>query len=217
MAKYASLNIRWKRLWAHLFGQQPTFTRTYPTHFVWRFMEAALLFADCLYLPEMLVFLNQFFKPNTRKLTPYEIELARSIFGEIIDYQKVSIDDKARIGCKKYQFAYVSFCVINTWGQLSEPHFIHEMVHIWQYQRLGSVYIPRALYAQRTPEGYNYGGINGLRQMAEQGRGLADFNFEQQGDVVADYFCLLNGFRPHWCPADQKYLVDFERVINFNC
>lgn len=177
-------------------------------------MEAMLLLADCLFVPEFLMRLHQVFKSNTRKLTAYEVDLARSIFGDSIDYQKVRIDEQAHIGCRKHHFAYVGFCVINAWGQLCEPHFIHEMVHVWQYQRLGSVYIPRALYAQRTPEGYDYGGVAGLRRMAEQGRGLHDFNFEQQGDVVADYFCLLAGHRPRWCPADRAYLVDFEKVVH---
>ena len=207
--------MRGQRLWVHLSGQKPTFARTYPAHLPWRCMEALLLLADCLFLPELLMWLNQVFKSNTRKLTLRETALARSIFGDSIDYQKVRIDEKAHIGCRQYHFAYVGFCVVNTWGRLSDAHFIHEMVHVWQYQRLGSVYIPRALYAQRTPEGYNYGGIAALRQMAEQGRGLADFNFEQQGDVVADYFCLLQGHQPRWCAADRKYLVDFERILNY--
>lgn len=174
-----------------------------------------MLLADCLFLPEILILLNQLFKPATRKLTLREVALARSIFGNSINYQHVRIDERARIGCKNHHFAYVGFCIINAWGPLSDPHFIHEMVHVWQYQRLGSVYIPRALYAQRTAEGYNYGGIESLRHMAGQGRGLADFNLEQQGDVVADYFCLRQGFKPRWCPADRDYLDDFERVIDF--
>ncbi len=173
------------------------------------------MLADCLYLPELLVGLHQFFKPNTRKLTLREIALARSIFGESIDYQKVRVDEQSIIGCQKHQFAYVGFYVINAWGPLSDPHFIHEMVHIWQYQRLGSVYIPRALYAQRTREGYDYGGIAGLRWMAEQKRGLADFNFEQQGDVVADYFCLREGYQPRWCTGQEQCLADFEQVLAF--
>ena len=207
------LTIRIQRLWRHLSGQRPTFLQTYPQHFAWRCMEALLLLGDCLFLPGILIFFHQIFKLNTRRLTAQEIHLAQSVFGNSIDYQKVRIDERAQIGCKKYHFAYVSFYLINAWGKMSEPHLIHEMVHVWQYQRLGSVYIPRALYAQRTPEGYNYGGIKALRQMAEQGRGLADFNFEQQGDVVADYFCLLRGFRPRWCASNREYLVDFERVL----
>ena len=204
---------RVQRLWAHLSGQQPSYVRTYPRHLAWRSMEAFLLLADCLYLPELLMLLNRIFKTNTRRLTTDEIALARSIFGDSINYKKVWIDERAHIGCRQHHLAYVGFCVINAWGPLSEPLYLHEMVHVWQYQRLGSVYIPRALYAQRTPAGYNYGGIAGLRRAAEQGRGLADFNFEQQGDLVADYFCLLQGYEPRWCPDEVGYLGDFERVV----
>jgi len=28
-------------------------------------------------------------------------------------------------------------------------------VHVWQYENLGAIYIPKALSAQFTPEGYN--------------------------------------------------------------
>lgn len=161
----------------------------------------------------MALLVHQVCKPRTRRLYPQEIALAQNVFGNSIQYAKVRLDEHARLVCRRQQLAYVSFQMINTWGPLSEPHFIHEMVHVWQYQHRGSVYIPRALYAQRTTEGYNYGGIPGLRQATEQGRGLADFNFEQQGDVVADYFCLKHGYPPRWCPADPMYIADFERVI----
>lgn len=157
--------------------------------------------------------LNRLFKPNTRLLSEREIALARSIFGEAIDYQKVRMDERSHIGCRQYRFAYVGFYFINSWGKLSDPVLIHELVHVWQYQRLGSVYIPRALWAQCTPEGYNYGGISTLQRAIEQGKSLTDFNYEQQGDIVADYFCLKNGWKPRWCGADKTYLPVFEAII----
>lgn len=160
------------------------------------------------------MWLNRLFKPGTRPLTVRETNLARSIFGAAVQYQNVRIDERARIGCRRYRFAYVGFQVINCWGQLSDPHFIHEMVHVWQYQRLGAVYIPRALWAQRTPEGYQYGGIEALRRAVETGKNLMDFNFEQQGDIVADYYCLQNGWQPRWCAGDSAYLPVFEQIIH---
>ena len=156
--------------------------------------------------------LNRLSKPNTRRLSERETALARSIFGESIDYRKVRFDERSYIGCRQYRFAYVGFCFINSWGPLFDPHFIHEMLHVWQYRCLGSVYIPRALWAQRTPEGYNYGGVDALQQALEQGKSLTDFNFEQQGDIVADYFCLKNGWKPRWCAADKAYLPVFEAI-----
>lgn len=188
-------------------------TANHPVTVSWRLLETAFLLADLLFLPEFLMLLNCIFKPNTRRLTGREIALARSVFGETIDYQKVRLDERSFIGCRQFRFAYVGFHFVNSWGALSDPHFIHEMVHVWQYQRLGSVYIPRALWAQRTAEGYNYGGIAALQKALEQGKTLSDFNYEQQGDIVADYFCLKNGWKPRWCAANRTYLSVFEAII----
>ena len=43
-----------------------------------------------------------------------------------------------------------------------------------------------ALYAQRWGGGYNYGGIAALSQ--HQDKGMMAFNFEQQAEIVEDYF-----------------------------
>lgn len=188
-------------------------TSSHPVTTSWRLIESLFRIADLLFLPQLLMLLNRLFKPNTRRLTEREMALARSIFGETIDYQKVRLDERSYIGCKHYRFAYVGFHFINCWGALSDPIFIHEMVHVWQYRRFGSVYIPRALWAQRTPEGYNYGGIAALQKAVEQDKSLTDFNYEQQGDIVADYFCLKNGWKPRWCAVEGAYLPVFEAVI----
>jgi hypothetical protein len=180
---------------------------------MWRVFETSFFLTDLLFFPETLMLLNRIFKPNTRRLTEREIALARSIFGETIDYQKVRLDERSFVGCRQFQFAYVGFHFVNSWGQLSEPHFIHEMVHVWQFQRIGSVYIPRALWAQRTAEGYDYGGVSALQKAAEQGKTLTDFNYEQQADIVADYFCLQNGWKPRWCEPNQAHLPVFESLM----
>lgn len=210
---------RWKRLINHRMATN------HPATIMWRIVETTFLLADLLFLPEILMLLNRLFKPNTRRLTPHEIALARSIFGETIDYQKVRVDERSFIGCRQFRFAYVGFHFVNCWGKLSDAHFIHEMVHVWQYQRLGSVYIPRALWAQRTAEGYNYGGIEALKKALERHEADAQheakprasiflsFNYEQQGDIVADYFCLKNGLKPRWCAANKAYLPVFEALM----
>jgi hypothetical protein len=182
----------------------------YPNTFTWRMLEWFCRGLELVFFPEFLMMLNRAFKPNTRILHNHEITLAKSVFGQSIDCQKVRIDDRSSIGCKKHHFAYVGFNFINSWGALSEAHFIHEMVHVWQYQKLGIVYIPRALYAQTTAEGYNYGGIATLQKARKEGKNLLDFNYEQQGDIVADYFRLRCHHVPIWCERNQAYLPDFE-------
>ncbi len=185
----------------------------YPSHIFWKMLEGGFMLLDLLRVPQCMIWLNGRVKSNTRALTQREEFLARSIFGDNIDYQKVRIDECAQLGCRKFHFAYVGFQVINCWGPLSDRHFMHEMVHIWQYQRFGARYIPRALWAQRTVAGYNYGGIHALRHTAEAGNGLKSFNWEQQADIVADFFCLKNGISPRWCESDSAYLPVFEEIV----
>lgn len=71
---------------------------------------------------------------------------------------------------------------------------VHEVVHIWQYNRVGAAYIPRALAAQRSAMGYNYGGLRPL----ERGRSLEAFNYEQQADIIEDAYRLANGSPARW-------------------
>ncbi len=189
---------------------QKYFPQPYPTTFRWRVLEASVRVLDFLFLPEFLMFLNKIFKKNVRPLTPREIELAKFVFRESIDLHKVRLDERSRIGCRKYHFAYVGFYFINSWGSLDDATLIHELVHVWQYKKFGALYIPRALIAQWTAEGYNYGGIENLRRARRLGKKLTDFNYEQQGDIVADYFRLRVGQWPRWCAADVRYLPDFE-------
>lgn len=176
-------------------------------------MESMLLLADCLGVPDLLLWINRTCKPGTRPLHARERALAESIFGDNLPYDRIRIDERSHIGCRRYRFAYVGFTCINSWGALCDPHFIHELVHVWQYEQVGSVYIPRALHAQRSKAGYNYGGPEALQAALEAGKDLRHFNYEQQGDIAADYFCLLHGYTPLYCPADRRYLPLFRAVI----
>jgi len=153
-------------------------------------------------------------KSNVRKLTDREVFLATFIFKDAIDYSKVRIDERAYLGPKQYNFCYVSFNTINSWGKMSDDIFIHELTHIWQYQHVGAVYIPRALHAQRSSEGYNYGGLPGLRLAVQQNKRFIDFNYEQQGDLVADYFRILHGGKPYWGNACLEDISWYEHFIH---
>ena len=132
--------------------------------------------------------------PRLRKLTPREIALLQPIFGGSVPYQAVRLDERARYGPRRYRFCYVSFRTINSWGPIDEAILVHEMVHIWQYQQFGACYIPRALAAQRTSAGYDYGGLAGLRNSDY----LTDFNYEQMASVVEDAFRLRRGLPPRY-------------------
>jgi len=62
--------------------------------------------------------------------------------------------------------------------------FVHEVCHVWQYQRTGVRYIAEALWAQWTvPDAYNW------KKEVERGRiRWQDFNREAQAQLVQDVF-----------------------------
>ncbi len=64
---------------------------------------------------------------------------------------------------------------------------VHEMVHVRQFEVVGSVYIWQALRAQRA-EGYSYGGWGQLSDDRHRGRRLKDYNREQQSQIAEDYY-----------------------------
>lgn len=69
---------------------------------------------------------------------------------------------------------------------------IHELVHVYQYEQVGSAYVPQALSAQHSAEGYDYGGAEGLVTDRAAGLAYRDYNREQQAQIVQDYFNTLH-------------------------
>ena len=69
---------------------------------------------------------------------------------------------------------------------------MHELTHAWQYQHDGIVYLYQAVFKSPTykyaPEGKQ---DETLRASSKEGKVFRDFNREQQGDIVRDYYFYL--------------------------
>ena len=185
---------RWRRLLIHF--AVLTGTKQYDRYFraesLWEWWADLLCYlADIFAVPELYESIIGIVKWNIRALTEKEKDLCTSLFGNSIDIRLVRVDDRAKIGLKKLALAYVSFNTINYRKKIRTAILVHELVHIWQYQQFGSVYISKALKAQKSEEGYDYGGVSRLYQMMLSGKHLTDFNFEQQADIVEDYYKML--------------------------
>ena len=146
---------------------------------------------DIMAIPELYHLTNRIIKWNIRPLTESEIIIGKDIFGVSIDFSQVRIDENAKIGIEKIALAYVSFNTINYIQKIEREVYIHELMHIWQYQHFGSIYIGRAIKAQISKEGYDYGGIANLYKVMLRGGSLLEFNFEQQADIVEDYYKIV--------------------------
>ena len=182
----------------------------------WWISSLFLLF-DCLAFPEIYETLMDLVKWRSRALTEQEQKLAAFIFGDSVALWRVRIDDRAWLGPKQYRIAYVSFYTINSWGQLSVPLLVHELVHVWQFEKHGSRYIVESLWAQRSDEGYNYGGEDRLQQAAYAGEWLDAFNFEQQAEIIEDYYRLLAGMKPQWGSNKRgRLMLQYQYVKELN-
>lgn len=154
------------------------------------FIFVVILTLDMMGIPEIYEMTQGIVKWNTRPMNLHEQNIAQSVFGNSIESSTVAVDDRAIYSTGKHAFAYVSFNTINFHKCLSDDVFVHELVHIWQYQKFGSVYIFKALQAQRSKEGYDYGGIEQLYADMLEGKKLYTYNFEQQAEIIQDYYKL---------------------------
>ncbi len=128
------------------------------------------------------------------RLTASEIAEASQVFGaDTVDYGSVRV---AHGGLLPLFFslnkgrAFVLFRTVNLPRRSRSSRenldiLTHELVHVFQYQLVGSVYIWQALRAQRA-EGYGYGGWEALA--AAPRPSYSSFNREQQGQIVQDYY-----------------------------
>ena len=133
---------------------------------------------------------------GTSPLTDNELAAASSVLGDkAIRYSSVRV---AEGGLLRLVFrlnrnrAFTTFHTINLPGSgpHARPHLeivVHELVHVYQFERVGSKYIWQALRAQRTG-GYSYGGWAALVEDRGNGKRLRDYNREQQGQMAQDYY-----------------------------
>ena len=150
-------------------------------------------------------------RPEDRPLTTGEIALARSVFGDTIDYCSVQL-------CRrKWAFFQPRHVVMAPRGRIHfHPHgdlwrddfaaadlghqglFIHEMTHVWQHQR--GVYLPLARHPFCR---YHYA--------IRPGWPLSRYGIELQAEVVRHSFLLRHGQRVAGAPP----LAQYETILPF--
>lgn len=153
---------------------------------------------------------------TARALTDGEQSLAQLLFGDAIDYARVRIHDRGYFWMFQSRHTAVApngqiyfnredfLTDFSLAGPKGIHWFMHEMVHVWQWQ-LG--YRLRLRGACRIGLSYRY-------ELAPDKR-LGDFNMEAQGDLLADYF-MLRFFNAHGALAQTQYasaLPLFEQVL----
>jgi len=140
-----------------------------------------------------------------RSLTPGEIDIARSIFGDAIDYSKVQM-----VKGKWWPFQPPNAAMAPNGNIYFHPHaggwsedfsrealgrqgfFIHEMTHVWQAQRGGLLYLP----LMRHPFcRYSY--------ELKPGKPFGRYGLEQQAEIVRHRFLADRGVALDGTPSRQ--------------
>ena len=138
----------------------------------------------------------------SRSLTPGEIELARSVFGDAIDYSRVRLF-KGKwwpFHPRNAAMAPMGNIYFHPEGQVwsddfskeslgRQGFFIHEMTHVWQAQRSGRFYLP----LMRHPFcRYSY--------ELKPGKPFRLYGLEQQAEIVAHSFLARRGAQIAFVP-----------------
>jgi hypothetical protein len=129
--------------------------------------------------------------PGKRPLTPAETQKLQRVFGGGLNYGPVCLVKLSRfVTTLNGSRAFVTGNAVNLpesdylaiQNGRSFPLLVHEMTHIWQFQRKGWGYVAEALWAQSFGDGYDY--AKALRQ----GTAWRKMNPEQQAQMIEDAF-----------------------------
>jgi len=159
-----------------------------------RAVQILLEVLDMVGTPEIFAFVWRI-ATRTSPLRGEEIAAAAAVLGpNAMRYQDIRVAQGGVlrwIFARNGQRAFATFHTINLPEQGNHQRsnvdiVVHEIVHVYQYERAGSRYFAEALLAQRE-EGYGYGGVEGLADALHKGKQLRNFNREQQAQIVQDY------------------------------
>jgi hypothetical protein len=145
-----------------------------------------------------------------RSLTSGEMEMARSIFGDAIDYSKVLLIEGKWWPLHPRGAAMAPMGNIwfhpqgGGWSEdfSSEPlavqgFFMHELTHVWQAQRRGRFYLP----LMRHPFcRYSY--------RLKPGKPFASYGLEQQAEIVRHRFLADRGASIEPIPPPKLLRLD---------
>ncbi|OTG81762.1 hypothetical protein [Acinetobacter sp. ANC 4648] len=132
-----------------------------------------------------------------RSLTEGEINICKTVFGDLIDYHLVKIMNHPYLpwqpaGILMAPEGYLHLKDADYCDDFSQQNlayqaiFVHEMAHIYQFQRKVNVLFQGAIL-QIAFYG-TLGKYNPYKYMLKADKAYFDYNIEQQGDIAKDIF-----------------------------
>lgn len=155
-------------------------------------MASFMLCLDLTPIPWILESIYLLLFNGHRQLNSKELEVAGIVFKTKLDFRLITIRRLDVDWMRRKTFAFVALHSIHELTEIPVTTFVHEMVHVLQYQRLGSLYVTEALWAQSYGGGYYYGGVPGLVKN-EVSEGWIGYNMEQQAQIIEDGFRIQKG------------------------
>jgi hypothetical protein len=158
---------------------------------------------------------------SVRKLYSWEIEQARLVFQDGLNYDVVRIHEGVswpdwidKIGRRLKRMepnpwhnaitlgnsCFFPVILPRNFAPPDNPDhglfcwLIHELTHVWQYQKFGWRYLFQAVKTQlgEKAAAYDFGSKEGLKMHRKDGWTFTKFNPEQQGDIVRSYYDRLS-------------------------
>ena len=133
----------------------------------------------------------------TRLLTPTELSEARKIFGYSVELEKVTINSgwltKLCLklnGGRNFTLGHTIYAL-----EITLPVLMHELTHVWQYERYGWIVAVEAVWSQWFGKGYVITGI-------DLEGDFNDLEREQQATVIQDYYVMETAW-----PEYQNYYL----------
>jgi hypothetical protein len=151
---------------------------------------------------------------GSRTMTAAEIAMSRLIFKDAVKYTTVKVHNGGYFGNLQWKRTAVTpngeiyfnpedfledFSNAEGW---KKRWFIHEMVHVWQYQ-LGFWVKPHGFFSFLAPY---------LSLLTREKR-LSDYGMEQQGEILADYY-VLTVLKDNRLVRNQAYKDDLPLFEN---
>lgn len=164
-----------------------------------------------------------------RRLTPGETALAKTVFGDSVDYAAVWLHDKRILppGFQRREQAVANANHISFPRGAYSPDFsaetdakkqsvfIHEMTHVWQHQNK-VVRTPVAAIKETLKHKFNYQKC--YLHRLDPAKDLTQYGFEQQAAIVQDYFLLTRhaipeSFKARRTETPADLLQRYEAVL----
>ena len=136
-----------------------------------------------------------------RELTQDEIDVAESVFGDMIDLEEVRVGDENWLAdILKDNNLVMTICNTIYGIEIPNDTLIHELVHVWQFDKKhidpASAALPHIqafLRGDTTDELYHYS-VDDIKD--ENRRTLRDYDFEQQAAIIQDAYLVIEEEQP---------------------